>query len=168
VVNVSLVGNAQLSQEEPHIVPHISSRRQAREIALKAAYVLEARGCSLEEALQDPLVIYQCKPPAYAVRLLTTVERNREYLDDVIRGKVEKWEYHRIAMLDRIVLRLATAELLYFPDVPPKVSINEAIEIAKMYSTDKSGRFVNGVLDAIWSDLEKDSPHVVNSETELL
>lgn len=139
-------------------IPHPASRRQAREIALKAAYVLETRGCTIEEALQDPLVIFETKPPAYAVRLLTTVERNREYLDDVIRAKVDRWEFHRIALLDRLVLRLATAELLYFPDVPPKVAINEAIEIAKTYSTDKSGRFVNGVLDAIWGDLNRADP----------
>lgn len=132
-----------------------TSRRLARETALKAAYIREMRGCSPEEALQDPLACEDHSLPAYAVRLLTHVERFREHLDDVIRAKVERWEFHRIAVLDRLILRLATAELLYFPDVPPKVTINEAIEIAKLYSTEKSGRFVNGVLDAIWNDFNK-------------
>jgi N utilization substance protein B len=92
-------------------------------------------------------------PPAYAVRLLTHIESYKEQLDELIRSKVEKWEFSRIATIDKIVMRMATAELLYFPDIPPKVSINEAIEIAKKYSTDKSGKFVNGILDAIYNDI---------------
>ncbi|MDP8228717.1 MAG: transcription antitermination factor NusB, partial [Candidatus Electryoneaceae bacterium] len=139
----------------------ISGRRLARETALKAAYVLDLRGCSIEQALQDPLVSPGSSPPAYAVRLLTHVERFREHIDDLIRKKVDRWEFHRIAVLDRLVLRLATAELLYFPDIPPKVAINEAIEIAKSYSTDRSGRFINGVLDAVWNEInrsENDAP----------
>ena len=129
------------------------TRRAAREVTLRAIYVLEMRGCEPAEALRDPLVSNGETPPAYSVRLLTHIERFREHLDDLIRAKVEKWEFHRIAVLDRLILRMAVAELLYFPDVPPKVTINEAIEIAKMYSTDKSGRFVNGILDAIYSDI---------------
>ncbi len=129
------------------------TRRVARETALRAVYVIEMRNCDVADALGDSLVVNTESPPAYTVRLLTHVERYREHLDDLIRAKVEKWEFHRIAVIDRLILRLAVAELLYFPDVPPKVSINEAIEIAKSYSTDKSGRFVNGVLDAIFSDI---------------
>lgn len=136
------------------------SRRLAREIALKVAYALEMRECSLEEILKDHLIVGDQLPPAYCVRLLTHVEQYKEQLDEIIRTKVEKWEFHRIATLDRIILRLATAELLHFPDVPPKVSINEAIEIAKKYSTEKSGRFVNGILDAVYNDLT--SGKVVN------
>ena len=129
------------------------SRRIAREIALKAAYAREMRECSLEEVLLDPLVTDGILPPAFTVRLLTHMELHMERLDEVIKSKVQRWEYHRVAVLDRLVLRLGTAEMLYFPDVPPKVTINEAIEIAKAYSTDHSGRFVNGVLDAIFTDI---------------
>ena len=131
------------------------SRRFAREIALKVAYAMEIRSCEYEEVLNDPLINDGELPPGYTVRLLTHVERYREHLDEIIRLKVEKWEFHRIAILDRIILRMATTELMYFPDVPPKVSINEAIEIAKTYSTSKSGKFVNGILDAIFNDLSK-------------
>lgn len=132
---------------------HTQSRRMARETALKVAYALEMRQCDPEEALQDPLVTGGELPPAFTVRLLTHVERYREQLDDLIRLKVEKWEFNRIAVLDRIIIRMASTELLYFPDVPPKVSINEAIEIAKKYSTSKSGKFVNGILDAVYGDI---------------
>lgn len=78
------------------------------------------------------------------------------HLDDIekhIKAKVTRWELDRIAMIDRILLRIGICEFLYFPDIPPKVSINESIEIAKLYSTEKSGGFVNGVLDAILVDL---------------
>ena len=131
----------------------VPSRRLAREIVLKVAYAIELRDCAPEEAFVDPLITGGKLPPAYSVRLLTHVSRYQEQLDEIIRLKVEKWELHRIATIDRIILRMATAELLYFPDIPPKVSINEAIEIAKKYSTDKSGKFVNGILDAIYNDI---------------
>jgi len=133
--------------------PRQPVRRLAREMALRAAYVMEFQRCSAAEALHDPLVNDQSKPPAYAFRLLEYSEQHREYLDDLIRSKVEKWEFHRIAMIDRLILRLALVELLFFDDVPPKVTINEAIEVAKRYSTAQSGKFVNGILDAVYSDV---------------
>ncbi len=129
------------------------TRRIARETALRAIYVIEMRGCEPEEALQDRLVTNGEPPPAYSVRLINHIDQYREQLDELIRAKVEKWELHRIAVIDRLILRIAVVEMLYFPDVPPKVTINEAIEIAKKYSTEKSGKFVNGVLDAIYADL---------------
>ncbi len=131
----------------------LSSRRYARELALKASYAAELRKCPLEEVFNDILITDGQEPPAYAKRLTTQIEQHREHIDDVIRSKVMHWEFHRIAIIDRLIMRLATAELLYFPDVPPKVSINEAIEIAKKFSTDKSGKFINGVLDAIFTDI---------------
>lgn len=130
-------------------------RRLAREMALRAAYRMELQKCSVESALGDPLVNNCEKPPEYSLQLLRNAERYREYLDDLIRSKVEKWEFHRIALIDRLILRLALVELLYFEDVPPKVTINEAIEIAKRYSTSQSGKFVNGILDAIYIDLSQ-------------
>ncbi len=141
------------AQPEQQLEPRTQSRRLARELAVKSAYALEIRGGSLEEILQDPLITFEGSLPAYTVRLMTHVERFKEHLDDLIREKVEKWEFHRLAILDRIILCIAIAELLYFPDVPPKVSINEAIEIAKKYSTLNSGRFVNGILDAVWGNM---------------
>ena len=77
-------------------------------------------------------------------------------LDSLIRKRVEHWEFGRLAIIDRIILRMSICELLYFDDIPPKVSINEAIEIARDYSTEKSDKFVNGVLDSILADLKKE------------
>lgn len=86
---------------------------------------------------------------AFAYELIERTDRMRQYLDQVIHEHVEKWELERIAVLDHVLLRLAICELFYFDDIPPKVTINEAIEIAKKYSTEKSDKFINGVLDAV-------------------
>jgi len=90
----------------------------------------------------------------FSVRLTNLVIGHRDELDELIKGKVDNWEIERIALIDRILLRMGIAELLYFEDIPPKVSINEVIEMAKEYSTSNSGKFLNGILDAILSDLK--------------
>lgn len=77
-------------------------------------------------------------------------------IDARIKGKTEHWEFYRIALLDKILTRMAVCEFLWFPEIPPKVSINEAIEIAKIYSTDGSGTFINGILDAILIEMKKE------------
>ena len=76
-----------------------------------------------------------------------------QYADEIIEKHADNWEIHRIAVIDRSLLRMATTELLKFEEIPPKVSVDEAIEIAKKYSTPRSGTFVNGVIDAILLDL---------------
>jgi len=134
-------------------VPLPVSRRTAREFAVKGAYAIEMQGYSVDEALADPLVNEGLTPPPFTVELLRMMDSRRDRLDDIIRSKIERWEFHRVAIIDRLILRMATAELLYMPDVPPKVSINEAIEVAKKFSTENSGRFINGVLDAIYGDM---------------
>jgi N utilization substance protein B len=91
----------------------------------------------------------------FAERLfLRTLERGEE-LDEIIGRHAENWDLSRIALIDHVVLRMAIAELLSFEDIPPKVSINEAIEVAKKYSTSKSGQFINGILDAVLVDLQE-------------
>ncbi len=74
-------------------------------------------------------------------------------IDALIKKHTKNWQLHRIATVDRNILRLAIYEMLYREDIPPVVSINEAIEIAKKYSTEESGRFVNGILDKIRAEL---------------
>ena len=79
-----------------------------------------------------------------------------EDADEVISKHTKNWDLTRIALIDRILLRIAICELLSFEDIPSKVSINEAIEVAKKYSTPRSGQFINGVLDAVLLDLQQD------------
>jgi N utilization substance protein B len=89
----------------------------------------------------------------FADRLIRGVLEHRAELDEVIRRYVKNWGLNRIATVDRNVLRLAIHEMMHREDIPPVVSINEAVDIAKRFSTEESGRFVNGVLDKIRGDL---------------
>lgn len=87
--------------------------------------------------------------------LMQSIVRNREEIDRYIAKHTFNWDMSRIAIIDKNILRMALAEILYCEDIPPKVSINEAIEIAKKFSsTDKSSKFVNGILDAIFNDMK--------------
>jgi N utilization substance protein B len=87
--------------------------------------------------------------------LVARVASEDALLDGWIRKSVQKWDLERLAIMDLLILRLAIAEFLYFDDIPFKVTINEAIELAKRYSTAQSGRFVNGILDAVSAELKK-------------
>ncbi len=129
---------------------NMKTRREAREWALKALYAHELSGNPLE------LVIQQLLPPdaddasvQFALDLVKKTLGKLGAIDETIQRHAEKWDLARIAVLDRLILRLSICEILYFNDIPPKVTINEAIEIAKKYSTEKSDKFVNGILDAV-------------------
>ena len=92
----------------------------------------------------------------FARELIRKVRSNSDELDKRIIGRVTNWEMSRIALIDKILLRIGICEILYFPDIPPKVSINESIEIAKDFSTAGSGKFINGILDAILAEEKKE------------
>ena len=89
----------------------------------------------------------------FAEPLVRGVIEHRPEIDGRLKDVIKNWEIHRLAAVDRNVLRLAIFEMLYRDDIPPVVSINEAVDIAKKFSTEDSGRFVNGVLDKIRTEL---------------
>lgn len=93
----------------------------------------------------------------YAHNLMQTVLDKKEYCMELIEPKLINWDPERVALVDLLLLRMGVCEFLYFPTIPTKVTINEYIELAKLYSTPQSGQFVNGVLDNILKDLEKDN-----------
>ena len=125
------------------------TRRAARERALELAYEGEQRGMSASELLADLPI----EPDEYARRVLVGIDEHREEIDAVIRKYSENWALERMPVLDRALLRIGTYELGWVPDVPAAVSITEAVELAKEYSTKDSGRFVNGLLARIAEDL---------------
>jgi N utilization substance protein B len=92
----------------------------------------------------------------YAARLVEGAWQNREAIDARLKAVARNWDLRRMANVDRNVLRLAVYELAWCADVPPKVAINEAIEIGKKFSTANTGGFVNGILDRVRLDLEKE------------
>ncbi len=93
----------------------------------------------------------------YAHDLLITVVDKEPYCMELIEPKLKNWDKDRVAHIDLLLLRMGLCELLYFPTIPTKVTINEYIDIAKQYSTPQSGQFVNGVLDNILKDLQKEN-----------
>lgn len=92
----------------------------------------------------------------FAKSLLTTVLEKSEHLESIIIPKLKNWDPERIAALDMIIMKMGVAEFLYFETIPPKVTINEYIDISKEYSTQQSGQFVNGILDNIHKELVRD------------
>ena len=136
----------------------MGKRRRARELVLQALYEAEF---SDRPALQvvDEQIERRGPSDDAADRaralFLKTVEK-RDDLDRIIRSFLEHWDFERVSLVDRNILRFALAEVLYFPDVPSSVIIDEAIEVAHRYSSDEAGRFVNGLVDRFVKEYRKD------------
>lgn len=134
-----------------------TNRRIIREKVLQVLYAYEINGDGLTHLTDGILSDVSNKTEiVFAKELINKVAANKKELDNEIQIRVANWEIDRIALIDKILLMMGMAEIYYFPDIPPKVSINEVIEIAKDYSTSNSGKFINGILDAVLSDLKKD------------
>ena len=132
------------------------NRRVLREKSLQVLYAYEMNKEGLTNQAEGILSDIPSKSDKeFGLKLINKVVANYDELDAKIMERVNNWEMDRIALIDKILLRIGIAELLYFPDIPPKVSINEVIEIAKDYSTSNSGKFINGILDAILNELKK-------------
>lgn len=138
----------------------MKNRREAREAALKSLYAVEVGGNSVQDVtiyIIESVLKGDTDSIKFAQKLLcTTVDHTSEH-DTIIDRHIKNWEVHRLAIIDKLVLRMALSELLFFEEIPTKVSINEAIELAKKYSTAKSGNFVNGILDAALTRLKKEN-----------
>ena len=127
----------------------IGSRREARETALGLLYEAEVRGETPQETLDRQVVA----PMTYARDLVAGVAAHLGDIDVLLRGAARDWTLERMAVIDRCVLRLATYELAHCPDVPTGAIVDEAVELAKQYSTEDSGRFVNGLLASVASEV---------------
>ncbi len=127
-------------------------RTQARECALQILYQFEMNPGELEQVIAD----YWAQNPdfeeevrEFANRLARGTSENRKEIDSIIQKAADNWELERMAVVDRNIMRFAVFELIFCEDIPPKVTINEAVNIAKKFSQEESGKFVNGVLDKI-------------------
>ena len=129
----------------------MKSRTRGRELALQFLYQLDLRGPSAAPE-RDAFLKSEEKEKearAFAQGRIEGVLENQAELDRAIQEVAQNWDISRMAVIDRNVLRIATFELLHCKDIPPKVAINEAIEIGKRFSTSNSGAFINGILDKI-------------------
>lgn len=146
----------------------MATRRHAREWAVQFLFQRDFNANDIDCALAD---FWNEKPAD---------PKNRQFTEDLVRGVLvnlavidakiqeyaEHWEVKRMNAVDRNVMRLALYEMLYRPDIPPIVSINEAVDIAKAFSSLESGRFVNGILDRARKDLSRSSREAVVEKTE--
>jgi N utilization substance protein B len=150
----------------------MGSRRKARECALQmlfAADVSEARADELVRTYWAELCDAELEEPAreFATRLASGTLANLTSLDERIRSRAEHWRISRMAIVDRNVLRLAVYEFLHEP-TPRTVTINEALEIARRFSTYEATQFINGILDAIKRDLDEEFPQQIVPGAELI
>src|SRR3989338_9150897 len=126
-------------------------RTQARECVLKILYQVDVTECTLDQALSS--VWGFCKVEddvrVFAERIVRGTLEHLPDIDQKIAAYTENWQLNRMAVVDRNILRFAAYELLYMDDIPPKVTINEAVNVAKKYSQEEAGKFVNGILDKI-------------------
>jgi N utilization substance protein B len=133
-------------------------RRAAREAALQVLYFCEVGRAEPVDALDTYFAEHAPDAPErlrqFAGELVRGTIGNTAALDALIGRHASNWRVDRLAVIDRLILRMAAWELQHVPDTPPAVAINEAIELAKRFGTDESPRFVNGVLDAIRKALE--------------
>ena len=134
----------------------MTQRRLAREAALEVLYRLDLVKDEPDDTIEEILSRRNPSEEAevYLRRLVQATLDHRPDTDLMLKRHLLKWRVERLRVLDRAVLRLACTEMLYFDDVPPKVSINEAVDISKKYGDDESGRFVNGVLDGVYKEIQ--------------
>ncbi len=129
----------------------MGKRRKARELVLHALYFREVSG-EAAQTLNNRIEEHSDENReviGYAQRLMKVVIENLPAIDARLAEIIKNWDFQRVALMDKCILRFASAEILFLKDIPTKVSIDEAVEIAKMYSTEHSGKFVNGILDEI-------------------
>lgn len=134
-----------------------SSRRKARIAALQALYKIEIAKSPIAAAVEEMRDHSDLSPflADYAEKLISGVRHNQGDLDQRLSQIIREYDYDRVAIVDKNVLRIAAFELLFEPSIPPAVTINEAIEIARKYSTIESGKFVNGILGKLLEESPK-------------
>jgi N utilization substance protein B len=131
----------------------VKSRSRARGWVLQILYARESRdpATPLADVLAEFIAHRRIRPESleYMRRLIATLDASAAAIDTAVEGALDNWTLRRLAAIDRNVLRIGTAEILYHADVPRLAAIQEAIHLAEKYGTEESPRFVNGVLDAV-------------------
>ena len=132
-------------------------RRKAREVALQVLYGIDLAQGNLRETMD--LFWHNFEAPekvkAFSSALVEGTWNNRAQIDTLISSCAENWSVERMSIVDRSILRMAVYEFLYCHEIPPKVAINEAIDLGKLFGSENSGAFINGVLDALYAKLRE-------------
>ena len=133
-------------------------KRQARIIALQVIYAHELNGSNIEDTCE--FMLDKGNPPImsiikYGKQLSNLIFQHAIEVDELIKNRSKNWDFDRITLIDKLILRMALVEMIYVDEVPPKVSIAEGVEIAKQFSTEDSSSFINGILDAVYNEIVK-------------
>lgn len=135
----------------------MAQRREAREAVLQALYANElgqGKWSNIVKTIIKPRVGDDKEIFKFADHLFLKIVNNQDEVDEIIKKHIKNWRIDRLNTVDRLVLRMAITEFLFFDQIPTKVTMNEAIEVAKRFSTQKSGNFVNGILDSALDQLK--------------
>ncbi|MDA8124022.1 MAG: transcription antitermination factor NusB [Deltaproteobacteria bacterium] len=144
-------------------------RRKAREVTLQVLYELDVQQqIGAREAIARFWANFEAPEEAreFSSLLIEGAWNHREQIDNLISGSSENWSMARMSRVDKSILRMAVYELLFCLDIPPKVTLNEAIDLGKVFGSENSGSFINGILDALYGRLRsKDEDQDIDSVT---
>ena len=132
-------------------------RRDAREGAMQALFASQFSDESPPEVLARFLDSFpnRRKSRSFIEELYQCVIEHSDWADDLIKSHLQNWEFDRVAQVDQVLLRMGVCEIFFMEDIPPKVTISEMVEIAKIYSTEDSSGFINGILDSVFKDYQQ-------------
>jgi len=135
----------------------IHPRRIARESVLQALYAQQFSEDEPAIVLNRIMALYpeKKKNSKFISSLFQCVLDHMDWANDMIKSHLQNWEFDRVAQIDRVLLRMGICEIFYMDDIPPKVSISEMVEISKVYSTEESSGFINGILDAVYKEFQQ-------------
>lgn len=135
----------------------IHPRRVARESVLQALYAQQFSEDEPAIVLNRIMALYPEKKKnfKFILSLFQCVLDHVDWANDMIKSHLQNWEFDRVAQIDRVLLRMGICEIFYMDDIPPKVSISEMVEISKVYSTEESSGFINGILDAVYKEFQQ-------------
>ena len=135
----------------------IHARRMAREGVLEALFSHKfsdvERKITINRVLEN--VPERKANLGFITNLFNNVLDNSKWADKLIEEHLQNWEFDRVAKVDKVLLKMGICEIYFLEDIPPKVTISEMVEISKVYSTDESPNFINGILDAVYKDFQK-------------
>ena len=133
-------------------------KRQARIITLQTIYATELDGSEINDTcnlLFESINSQSHEIINYAKKLSLLIINHKIEADKLIKNRSKNWDFERIAVIDRLILRMSIVEMIYMEEIPPKVSISEGVEIAKQFSTEDSSSFINGILDSVYNEIIK-------------
>ncbi len=152
------IESEEMFENDPERDRKLPRRRLARERVMQMLYAHDISGQDLDSLFFD-LVQKDLSDDEgnleFARELARKVAANREAINILITDKLQRWDFSRVALIDRLLIQMGITELMYFPEIPPKATINELIEIAKDFSTEESGKFINGLLHSVLTHLRE-------------